>query len=121
MERFPSNSMLGGCQAPSVAQTSLLTSFCNLLRVAYMRYTSVIADCVDRYENERGTMPKKIRELVQALQLAGFYAIPGGKGSHRKFTHDKYPGAVSLSGKSGYDAKPYQERHVQQAIEQVKE
>ena len=43
----------------------------------------------------------------------------GGKGSHRKFVHARYPGAVTLSGKNGDDAKPYQERQVQRAIEQV--
>ncbi|MBP1468631.1 type II toxin-antitoxin system HicA family toxin [Candidatus Chloroploca sp. M-50] len=65
-------------------------------------------------------MPRKLRELIQDLQDAGFYTIPGGKGSHRKFTHSNYPGAVTLSGKNGDDAKPYQERQVKQAIEQVK-
>ena len=65
-------------------------------------------------------MPRKIRELIEDLQQAGFYPLPGGKGSHRKFTHDNYAGAVTLSGKSGDDAKPYQERQVHHAIEQVK-
>jgi predicted RNA binding protein YcfA (HicA-like mRNA interferase family) len=65
-------------------------------------------------------MPRKLRELIQDLKDAGFYTIPGGKGSHRKFTHLNYPGAVTLSGKNGDDAKPYQERQVKQAIEQVK-
>jgi predicted RNA binding protein YcfA (HicA-like mRNA interferase family) len=65
-------------------------------------------------------MARKIRELIQDLKKAGFYEIPGGgKGSHHKFTHVKYPGAVTLSGKSGDDAKPYQERQVKQAIEEV--
>ena len=66
-------------------------------------------------------MARKIRELIQDLKRAGFYEIPGGgKGSHRKFAHDKYAGAVTVSGKSGDDAKPYQERQVKQAIEEVK-
>jgi predicted RNA binding protein YcfA (HicA-like mRNA interferase family) len=64
-------------------------------------------------------MPKKIRELVRDLRDAGFYQIPGGKGSHRKFTHVRYPGAVTLSGKLGGDAKAYQERQVRQAIQEV--
>lgn len=65
-------------------------------------------------------MARKIRELVQDLKEAGFYEISGGgKGSHRKFTHTKYAGAVALSGKSGDDAKPYQEKQVKQAIEAV--
>ena len=64
-------------------------------------------------------MPKKVRELVRDLKKAGFYEIGGGKGSHRKFAHDEYRGAVTLSGKSGDDAKPYQERQVLRAIDEV--
>lgn len=67
-------------------------------------------------------MPSKIRELIQDLKNAGFYEIPGGgKGSHRKFTHANYAGAVTLSGKSGDDAKSYQEKQVKQAVEIVKQ
>lgn len=66
-------------------------------------------------------MARKIRELVQDLRAAGFYEIPGGgKGAHRKLTHARYPGAVTLSGQMGDDAKPYQERAVKIAIEQVR-
>ncbi|TNE46930.1 MAG: type II toxin-antitoxin system HicA family toxin [Deltaproteobacteria bacterium] len=64
-------------------------------------------------------MPRKIRELVRDLLAAGFYEIRGGKGSHRKFTHEEYAGAVTLSGGSGDDAKAYQEKQVRQAIEEV--
>ena len=66
-------------------------------------------------------MPRKIRELMQDLSNAGFYEIAGGKGSHRKFTHSQYPGAVTLSGALGDDAKPYQEKQVQRAIEEVQQ
>jgi predicted RNA binding protein YcfA (HicA-like mRNA interferase family) len=45
----------------------------------------------------------------------------GGKGSHRKFTHSNYPGAVTVSGKDGDDAKKYQEKQVKRAIEQVQQ
>jgi predicted RNA binding protein YcfA (HicA-like mRNA interferase family) len=65
-------------------------------------------------------MPRKIRDLIRDLLDAGFSEIPGGgKGSHRKFTHDRYAGAVTISGNLGHDAKPYQERQVRQAIEEV--
>jgi predicted RNA binding protein YcfA (HicA-like mRNA interferase family) len=65
-------------------------------------------------------MAKKIRQLIKELTNAGFYEIHGGgKGSHRKFTHVRYPGAVTISGKAGDDAKPYQERQVQRAVEEV--
>ena len=59
-------------------------------------------------------MPKKIRELIKDLQKAGF-VNRGGKGSHRNFLHPS--GIVlTLSGKSGEDAKPYQEKLVRQKI-----
>ncbi|HEY2295012.1 MAG: type II toxin-antitoxin system HicA family toxin [Thermoanaerobaculia bacterium] len=66
-------------------------------------------------------MPRKVRELVRDLLDAKFYEISGGKGSHRKFTHVRYAGAVTLSGSPGDDAKPYQEKQVRQAIEEVQE
>ena len=59
---------------------------------------------------------------MRDLQSAGFERIAGaGKGSHRKFTHARFPGAVTLSGKDGADAKPYQEKQVKKAIEDVEE
>ena len=62
------------------------------------------------------------RQLVRDLMDAGFYEIPGGgKGSHRKFTHTRYAGAVTMSGASGDGAKHYQERQVRRAIELVKQ
>jgi predicted RNA binding protein YcfA (HicA-like mRNA interferase family) len=66
-------------------------------------------------------MPRKVRELVRDLLAAGFYEISGGKGSHRKLTHIRYAGAVTLSGNPGDDAKPYQERQVRHALEEVEE
>ena len=66
-------------------------------------------------------MPRKLRELIRDLRDAGFYEIGGGKGSHRKFIHVQHHGAVTLSGKPGDDAKPYQERQVARAIEEVQE
>ncbi len=51
-------------------------------------------------------MPRKIRELLQDLRAAGFREISAGKGSHRKFLHPRYRGAVTLSGQLGDDAKP---------------
>ncbi len=67
-------------------------------------------------------MPRKIRELLKDLRRAGFVKIPGaGKGSHRKFVHAKFPGAVTISGKENGDAKRYQESGVMKAIESVKQ
>ncbi len=66
-------------------------------------------------------MARKIRELIQLLIKAGFYEIKGsGKGSHKKYTHASYPGAVTISGKPGDDSKLYQEKQVQVAIDEVK-
>jgi predicted RNA binding protein YcfA (HicA-like mRNA interferase family) len=63
-------------------------------------------------------MPKKIRELIKALKKAGFIDR-GGKGSHRNFKHEK--GIVlTISGKLGSDAKPYQEKLVDQKINESK-
>ena len=61
-----------------------------------------------------------LTQLIQNLKSAGFYEISGGKGSHRKFVHTNYASAVTISGKTGEDAKIYQEKQVDQAIEQVK-
>ena len=54
-----------------------------------------------------GTMPRKIRQLVADLEKAGFVLVPGGRGSHRKFRHPKFPGSLILSGQAGDDAKHY--------------
>ena len=66
-------------------------------------------------------MPRKVRELTEDLTEAGFYEIAEGKGSHRKLTHLRYRGAVTISGKPGDDAKPYQEKQVRRAIEEAHE
>jgi predicted RNA binding protein YcfA (HicA-like mRNA interferase family) len=61
-------------------------------------------------------MPRKIRELIKDLELAGF-VNRGGKGSHRNFSH--ISGVVlTISGKLGDDAKPYQEKLVRQKIKE---
>lgn len=64
-------------------------------------------------------MPRKVRELISDLLRSGFIEVEGGKGSHRKFVHSAFSGAVTISGQSGADAKPYQEAQVRRAIEEV--
>ena len=59
-------------------------------------------------------MPRKIRELIQDLKAAGWRQL-GGKGSHRKFKHDKFPGSVMIPGHENDDAKPYLEKQVRNA------
>ena len=61
-------------------------------------------------------MPRKVRQLMRDLERAG-YVNRGGKGDHRNYKHSKSV-RVTLSGKSGDDAKPYQEREVRRAIEE---
>jgi predicted RNA binding protein YcfA (HicA-like mRNA interferase family) len=64
-------------------------------------------------------MPRKVRELEADLARAGFIER-SGKGSHRKWTHPKFKGEVTLSGNLGDDAKRYQEKQVASAIAAVK-
>jgi predicted RNA binding protein YcfA (HicA-like mRNA interferase family) len=62
-------------------------------------------------------MPPKIRELIRCLEATGFKSH-GGKGSHRNFKHSSGI-RITISGSPGSDAKPYQEKAVSLAIEQV--
>jgi predicted RNA binding protein YcfA (HicA-like mRNA interferase family) len=61
-------------------------------------------------------MPRKIRELIRDLEGAGF-VNRGGGGSHRNYQYPKNP-CVTISGQTGDDAKPYQEREVKNAIKE---
>ncbi len=63
-------------------------------------------------------MPRKIRELIRDLESAGFVSR-GGKGSHRNFKHPVGV-RITVSGNPGDDAKPYQERDVEKALEEVR-
>jgi predicted RNA binding protein YcfA (HicA-like mRNA interferase family) len=62
-------------------------------------------------------MPKKVRELIRDLEQAGFIDR-GGKGSHRNFKHPSGV-RITLSGNPGADARPYQERSVKAALQEV--
>jgi predicted RNA binding protein YcfA (HicA-like mRNA interferase family) len=63
-------------------------------------------------------VPRKIRQLIQELEKAGFIDR-GGKGSHRNYEHPRCPWIVTISGKSGDDAQRYQERDVEKAIKEI--
>jgi len=63
-------------------------------------------------------MPRKIRQLIKDLEDAGF-VNRGGKGSHRNYLHEKGV-ALTISGKLGDDAKPYQEKLIRQKIEEAR-
>jgi predicted RNA binding protein YcfA (HicA-like mRNA interferase family) len=63
-------------------------------------------------------VPTKIRELIKELELAGFINR-GGKGSHRNYLH--LSGVIlTISGRPGDDAKPYQVRLVEAKIRETK-
>ena len=64
-------------------------------------------------------MPPRVRELIAELERAGFVSR-GGRGSHRNFVHPNVTKPVTISGKPGDDAKHYQVRAVQLAIEESK-
>ena len=65
-------------------------------------------------------VPRKVRDLIKDLRKAGFEPVAGaGRGSHRKFFHANFPGAVTLSGKDNADAKSYQEKAIKKAVEAV--
>jgi predicted RNA binding protein YcfA (HicA-like mRNA interferase family) len=64
-------------------------------------------------------VPTKIRELIADLEKAGF-VDRGGKGSHRNYVHPKVARPITISGKPGDDAKHYQIRAVQLAVEESK-
>lgn len=64
-------------------------------------------------------MPPKLREIIALLKQAGF-TDRSGKGSHRNFTHPNCSMPVTISGRAGDDAKPYQERLVKKVIEESK-
>ena len=63
-------------------------------------------------------MPRKVRDLIRDLEAAGF-VNRGGKGSHRNFVHPRRVRPLSVSGNLGDDARPYQEKRVKAAIEEV--
>ena len=62
-------------------------------------------------------MPRKIRQLIADLRRAGFVNT-GGKGSHRNYKHPKGP-RVTVSGKLGDDAQPFQEKLVEKGIKEA--
>jgi predicted RNA binding protein YcfA (HicA-like mRNA interferase family) len=64
-------------------------------------------------------MPRKIRELIRDLERAGF-VNRGGRGDHRNFVHPRVSKPVTISGNTGDDARDYQEKAVQRAIEESK-
>ena len=63
-------------------------------------------------------MPPKVRDLITTLKKAGFQNR-GGTGSHRNYVYPRVSKPVTISGKLGADAKPYQVRAVASAIAEL--
>ncbi|CAJ2376413.1 MAG: YcfA-like protein [Arenicellales bacterium IbO2] len=64
-------------------------------------------------------VPRKIRHLIGDLLAAGCFLCKGGKGSHRKWKHPSVANKLTLSGRDGADAKPYQESDVEKYLEEI--
>jgi len=62
-------------------------------------------------------MPRKIRELIAALEQYQF-KNRGGKGSHRNYQHASGVN-ITISGNLGDDAKPYQEKELEKALRKI--
>ncbi|MBD2337790.1 type II toxin-antitoxin system HicA family toxin [Calothrix sp. FACHB-156] len=54
------------------------------------------------------------------LKKFGIDNYKPAKGSHSKWIHPKLPQAIIIAGKDGNDAKPYLEKQVNEALEQLK-
>jgi hypothetical protein len=65
-------------------------------------------------------MPKKIRELKAKLLKAGC-TYRSGKGDHTVWSHPRSNRSIVVSGKDGADAKPYQERAVDNWLQELGE
>lgn len=66
-------------------------------------------------------MPRKLRQLLRELRDAGFAELAErGKGDHAAWRHPLAPRhKLTLDGRPGDDAKPYQEKQVRAAIAAV--
>lgn len=64
-------------------------------------------------------MPPKIRDLIAELERSGF-KNRGGKSSHHNYVHPSVTEPITISGRTGDDAKHYQIRAVRLAIEESK-
>lgn len=56
----------------------------------------------------------KIRYLEQKLEKSGYHFVRYGKGSHRIYQNPETRHTLSLSGRKGKDAKPYQLKFILQ-------
>jgi predicted RNA binding protein YcfA (HicA-like mRNA interferase family) len=72
---------------------------------------------MDSYGSHDSLLLLRSIEPIADLEKAGFINR-GGKGSHRNYYHEKGV-AITISGKPGDDAKPYQEKVVEQKMREI--
>jgi hypothetical protein len=67
-------------------------------------------------------MPRKIRQLKADLRRAGAYRARQ-EGSHERWKHPLLPPSegITLAGKNGSDALPYQEKEVRDFLRRIEE
>jgi hypothetical protein len=58
---------------------------------------------------------------TEAVVTQGRISRTPGKGSHTNWIHPLYAGKITVSGKDSADAKPYQEKEVLRAIQEVED
>ncbi len=72
---------------------------------------------LDAVVSEWYYMPGKVRESIRDLERAGF-VNRGGKGGHRNYLHPRGV-RITVSGHAGDDARRYQERDVENALQEA--
>lgn len=60
-------------------------------------------------------MPTTVRDMIKKIEADGWYQVPGGKGSHRKFHHPKKKGLVIIPGQLHDTLKPGTESNIKKA------
>ena len=51
-------------------------------------------------------MPMTVRDLIKQMKGIGWYQVPGGKGSHRKFNHPTMKNVIIVNGHDYDTLKP---------------
>ncbi len=65
-------------------------------------------------------MPRKKRDIKREYRQAGFDERPG-KGDHTIFSHPLVKDPISVDGRDGMDAEPYDERSLRRALKELEE
>ena len=63
-------------------------------------------------------MPRKKRDIKRDYRQAGFSERPA-KGDHTVFSHPLVRDPISVDGRDGLDAEPYDERNLRRALKEL--